>query len=103
MGGMGGQAHVPSFLRTSILNFISMENEFCRAKFKKNPARGVSEQPDAGILVLHRFSCLRNEFNWFMSISPDFFFVHFNLVENNYPSSVTMLLIKRIYPGGRTP
>jgi len=24
----GGQAHVPSFLRTSILNFISREKEF---------------------------------------------------------------------------
>jgi hypothetical protein len=31
-GGMGGQAHVPSFIRTSILNFISMEKEFYRAK-----------------------------------------------------------------------
>ena len=31
-GGMGGQAHVPSFLRTSILNFISMEKEFSRAE-----------------------------------------------------------------------
>jgi hypothetical protein len=38
-----------------------------------------------------------------MSISQDLFFVHFNNVENNYPSSVTMLLIKRIYRGGRTP
>ena len=26
-GGMGGQAYVPSFIRTSILNFISMEKE----------------------------------------------------------------------------
>ncbi len=30
-GGMGGQAHVPSFLRTSILDFISREKEFSRA------------------------------------------------------------------------
>ena len=30
---MGGQAHVPSFIRTSILNFISMEKEFYRAEF----------------------------------------------------------------------
>jgi hypothetical protein len=30
-GGMGGQAHVPSFFYTSILIFISMEKEFCRA------------------------------------------------------------------------
>jgi hypothetical protein len=32
-GGMGGQAHVPSFIRTSILNFISREKEFYRADF----------------------------------------------------------------------
>jgi hypothetical protein len=31
----GGQVHVPSFLRTCILNFISMEKEFQRACFLK--------------------------------------------------------------------
>jgi hypothetical protein len=30
---MGGQAHVPSFIRTSILNFISRDKEFYRADF----------------------------------------------------------------------
>jgi hypothetical protein len=34
-GGNGGQAHVPSFLHTSILNFISMEKEFYRAKISR--------------------------------------------------------------------
>jgi len=32
---MGGQAHVPSFIRTSILNFIAREKEFSRAEVLK--------------------------------------------------------------------
>ena len=30
-GGMGGTGTVPSFIRTSILNFISIEKEFSRS------------------------------------------------------------------------
>ena len=30
-GRHGGQAHVPSFIHTSILNFISMKKEFSKA------------------------------------------------------------------------
>jgi hypothetical protein len=39
---MGGQAHVPSILRTSILNFMSMEKESYGADFLKKSPPAVS-------------------------------------------------------------